>query len=187
MQHLGTKIEKLRCSKGLSIEDVSIKCDLTENQLLIIESGEAIPSLSVLIKICHCLEISIGTLLDGIEVEGVAVTRNGKRPEAINMSSGIHDDTANSLEFYSMAPTKSNRHMEPFIIYINRNDNKQELSSHEGEEFIYIISGELELTHGDTKTVVKEGDSVYYDSIIPHKICSISDKSKVIAVIYTPL
>jgi len=77
--------------------------------------------------------------------------------------------------------------MEPFIVTIEA-DAKQEKSTHEGEEFIYVMEGKLALEYGMDKETLNAGDSVYYDSIVPHCVLS-ADKNpvKILAVIYTPV
>jgi uncharacterized cupin superfamily protein len=79
--------------------------------------------------------------------------------------------------------------MEPFIIDVNPIDkNDFVLSTHEGEEFIYILNGTMELVYGKNKYLLNPGDSVYYDSIIPHHIHGYQgQKAKILAVIYTPV
>ena len=76
--------------------------------------------------------------------------------------------------------------MEPFIVDIAP-DAEQKKSTHEGEEFIYVISGNLALEYGSVSDALHEGDSVYYDSIVPHRVFSGDGKPvKILAVIYTP-
>ena len=78
--------------------------------------------------------------------------------------------------------------MEPFIIDIQPSESKEfTLSSHEGEEFIYVMEGELEIAYGKTTYNLKEGDSIFYDSIINHHVHGANGKAaKILAVVYTP-
>jgi quercetin dioxygenase-like cupin family protein len=77
--------------------------------------------------------------------------------------------------------------MEPFIVDIEH-DADQKMSSHEGEEFIHVLSGKLAMEYGSNKDVLHEGDSVYYDSIVPHRVFSSdSNPVRILAVIYTPV
>jgi quercetin dioxygenase-like cupin family protein len=76
--------------------------------------------------------------------------------------------------------------MEPFIVDIEPNAEQQK-STHEGEEFIYILSGKLALEYGSDSNVLNEGDSVYYDSIVPHRVFSADGNPvRILAVMYTP-
>ena len=60
--------------------------------------------------------------------------------------------------------------MEPFFIELNPEEGEHELSSHQGEEFIVVVSGSVVLQHGKDRHVLSAGDSLYFNSIVPHYI-----------------
>ena len=76
--------------------------------------------------------------------------------------------------------------MEPFIIDINptvETDFVQ--SSHEGEEFIYVLNGKIEIKYGKSVYTLSEGDSIYYDSVVDHHVHAAEDSpAKIMAVVY---
>jgi len=78
--------------------------------------------------------------------------------------------------------------MEPFVITIEPADTKQLLlSSHEGEEFIYVMEGVVKIIYGKDEYLLNEGDSIYYDSIVEHLVCAGNNQtSKILAVVYSP-
>ena len=78
--------------------------------------------------------------------------------------------------------------MEPFVIDINPEDKTEfNLSAHEGEEFIYVMNGEVEIEYGKEKYTLHEGDSIFYDSIVKHHVHGAPGKSaKILAVVYIP-
>jgi uncharacterized cupin superfamily protein len=78
--------------------------------------------------------------------------------------------------------------MEPFLIDIHPGSAQGvRPSTHEGEEFIYVLSGEIEVLYGKDIYRLKTGDCIYYDSIVPHHVHSARDaEAKVVAVIYAP-
>jgi glyoxylate utilization-related uncharacterized protein len=91
-----------------------------------------------------------------------------------------------ALSFYSLAKGKSGRSMEPFIVDVRPGSGSQQgLSTHEGEEFIYVLQGEVEIRYGSDNFRLVAGDSIYCDSIVPHHVGS-SAPAKVLAVIYAP-
>ena len=91
------------------------------------------------------------------------------------------------MEYHPLAKQKAGRHMEPFVIDINPSEEKEfQLSAHEGEEFIYVMSGEVEIAYGKETYQLKEGDSIY-DSIVKHHVHGAPGKSaKILAVVYIP-
>ena len=78
--------------------------------------------------------------------------------------------------------------MEPFIIDIQPSEEKEfTLSAHEGEEFIYVMEGVVEIAYGKTTYTLNEGDSIFYDSIVNHHVHGGNNKAaKILAVVYTP-
>ena len=78
--------------------------------------------------------------------------------------------------------------MEPFIVEINPTaDSDFVQSSHEGEEFIYVLSGTIEIRYGKNVYTLSEGDSIYYDSVVDHHVHSADDSpAKILAVVYAP-
>ena len=78
--------------------------------------------------------------------------------------------------------------MEPFLIDIDSaSSSGYLLSSHEGEEFLYVLEGTIEITYGKSKYVLEAGESIYYDSIVEHNVHAANDSTaKILAVVYTP-
>jgi len=185
---VGEKIKKLRKYKEISLEELSKNSGVKKDLIKEIEESEIVPSLAPLIKISRSLGVRLGTLLDDTIEEGPVIVREGKAGKVIHFS-GQEDETSEShLDFYSLGAGKVDRHMEPFIVQVEPQTDKFKVSSHEGEEFIYVLEGEIEIVYGKEKYHLKEGDSIYYDSIVPHHLHAKEDKqARILAVVYTPL
>ena len=184
---VGLRIKSIRESKSITVEQVAERSGLTLDQLERIESDKNLPSLSPLIKIARALGVRLGTFLDDSDNLGPVVCRRDNQPKGISFST----DTASShnyLNFFALAQTKAGRHMEPFLIDIDSaSDSDYQLSSHEGEEFIYVLEGVVEITYGKNTFVVNAGESIYYDSIVEHNVHAANQsKAKILAVVYTP-
>ena len=81
---------------------------------------------------------------------------------------------------------KKDREMEPFIVTLMPSGAKEELSAHTGQEFIYVMEGELEVILNDQKDILYPGDSIYYDSKVPHLVhCHGEKETIILAVLYT--
>ncbi len=78
--------------------------------------------------------------------------------------------------------------MEPFYIEIHPESGRdKKLSSHEGEEFIVVVSGEVEIIYGQETHVLKPGDSIYYNSVVPHNVSSRGNETaEIYAVLFFP-
>jgi transcriptional regulator with XRE-family HTH domain len=186
---VGSKIKRLRESKNISIEEISERSGLSIDQINSIENDQNLPSLGPLIKIARALGVRLGTFMDDNDALGPVVCRaeDRERDSSISFSNGAAD-ARKHMEYHPLAQQKAGRHMEPFVIDINPEDNPNfQLSAHEGEEFIYVMSGEVEIVYGKDTYSLKEGDSIFYDSIVKHHVHGAPGKSaKILAVVYIP-
>ena len=184
---VGKKIKSLRESKNISIDELSGRSGLTATQISSIEESENLPSLAPLIKIARVLGVRLGTFLDDNDELGAVITRKENKEGGISFSGGAVNDRAH-MEYFSLAGHKLGRHMEPFIIDIQSNKgDKFTLSAHEGEEFIYVLEGEVEVNYGKEVYSLTQGDSIFYDSIVDHHVHAKEGKSaKILAVVYAP-
>lgn len=185
-ENIPSKIKQLREAAGLSLEELAQAAGIEVRLLEQIERGEVSPSISILIKLARRMGVRLGTILDGIEGCAPAVTgRNRLQP---TVSAPATDDQGH-LNFHSLAPQKSDRNMEPFLINVEYTGcEKENFSTHEGEEFIYVLEGNIVIYYGSEKYTLGAGESIYYDSIVPHCITTPdrNSQAKVLAVTYTP-
>ncbi len=162
---------------------------LAEEQINRIENNVDIPSLAPLIKIARALGVRLGTFLDDQDEVGAVVCR---KEELNNSTISFSNNAMNArthMQYHSLSNSKADRHMEPFIIDIeNTEETNYELSSHEGEEFIFVMEGSVEIAYGKKTHVIEAGDSIYYDSIVPHHVHGYQGQAaKILAVVYTPI
>jgi len=187
-KNLGAKIKAYREFRMISLNDLAFKADLDVKQLERIEEKGVVPSLGHLIKITRALGVRIGTFLDDHGQIGPVVVKAGEEKAALSFST--KDDSArHHLSFYSLAQDKTGRHMEPFMIEMEpSNHSDYKLSSHEGEEFIYVLEGEVEINYGKELYHLHTGDSIYLDSVIAHNVHAAgNNKARVLGVVYYPL
>lgn len=186
-QNVGGKIRQLREMKNITVEDLATRCGLDSAQISKIEEDTIMPSLAPLIKIARGLGVRLGTFLDDNEELGPVVSRNNNRSASISFSND-NISARKHMEYFSMASQKAGRHMEPFIIDIEKSEDKNyKLSNHEGEEFIFVMEGNVEIVYGKETYILEKGDSIYYDSIVNHHVHAQDGKTaKILAVIYTP-
>jgi quercetin dioxygenase-like cupin family protein/DNA-binding XRE family transcriptional regulator len=185
---LGSKIKDYREFRQISRTELALKANLDENQLEYIEEKGIVPSLGHLIKITRALGVRIGTFLDDQDQIGPVIVRAGTGKSSMSFSTKS-ESTREHLSFYSLAQDKSGRHMEPFMIDIEPSAHSDyKLSSHEGEEFIYVLKGKVEINYGKELYLLNEGDSIYLDSIVAHNVhAAANQKAIILGVVYYPL
>jgi len=186
-QLIGRKISALRELKKIETEDLAHKTGLSVKQLNSIESGTSIPSLGVLIRVTRALGIRIGTLLDDTIKEGPAIIRSNEHRSTLSFSTSENENREH-LTFFSLAPNKAGRHMEPFIIDIIPNQkSKPSKSAHEGEEFIYVLEGMVTIHYGNDIFILESGDSIYLDSVVSHLVTTDTNKARILGIVYVPV
>lgn len=185
--NIGEKIRQFREMRMISIEDLAMNANLDVAQLRKIEDEGVIPSLGPLIRLARAMGVRIGTFLDDFGQVGPVVVKSGSEQSTISFASS-DPATRQHLNFYSLAADKAGRHMEPFIVDIQPGlESDYKLSSHEGEEFIYVLDGQVEINYGKEIYRLEKGDSIYYDSIISHNVHAGSDEpARILAIVYTP-
>jgi transcriptional regulator with XRE-family HTH domain len=185
---IGGKITTLRTSLGLSVDELAERSGCDASTITRLESGNVAPSLTPLIKLTRALGVRLGTLLDDETELGPIVTRRGDA-EAVSRLRDLETvSDAGVLGFFSLAAGKVARHMEPFLIDVQpAAAGEHKLSSHEGEEFLYVLEGAIDVEYGKETRTLAAGDSIYYDSIVPHQVRAADGASaKIIAVVYAP-
>ena len=186
---IGDKIKNIRESRNIGIEEVSERSGVSIEQIERIEGDIEIPSLAPLIKIARVLGVRLGTFLDDHDKLGPVVSRANENKDK-NAIRFTNDSTVTRkhMEYQSLSQDKAGRHMEPFLIDIEESEHTDfTLSSHEGEEFIYVLEGTVEIVYGKEKYILEAGDSIYYDSIVAHNVHAPKGvPAKILGVVYTP-
>ena len=180
---LGERIRSAREMRGLTLEDISSRTGIDVATLKGIESSEMAPPLGQLIRLGKALDMKMGYFISpGVDKpmtvvrkdQGKAIARYGKKKSQ-----------QYGYSYESLAPEKANRMMEPFIVTLMPTD-AEEFSSHDGQEFIFVLEGEMKVQVGDKVEFLKPGDAVYYDSTQPHLVKSATKtKARILAVLYT--
>ena len=192
IQHskVGSKIKAIRESKNLQVEEIAERSGLTQEQITSIENDENLPSLGPLIKISRALGVRLGTFMDDNDALGPAVMRAKDHCQGTSISFSNGSVAARRhMDYHPLASQMADRHMEPFIVDINPTDERTfQLSAHEGEEFIYVLEGEVEIEYGKERYVLGRGDSIFYDSIVNHHVHGVNGQpARILAVVYIPL
>ncbi len=185
---VGEKIKSLRENQSISVEELAERSGLSTEQIERIENNIDLPSLAPLIKIARVLGVRLGTFLDDQDEMGPVVCRKSEATDSISFSNNAIQSRKH-MEYHSLSKSKADRHMEPFIIDVTpTEDSDFVLSSHEGEEFIMVLEGTMEISYGKHTYLLEEGDTIYYDSIVPHHVHAYQGQAaKILAVIYTPV
>jgi mannose-6-phosphate isomerase-like protein (cupin superfamily) len=182
---VGEKIKLLREKKKLSLSDLADKSGFSSAVLSQIENHMISPPLGTIIKLAKALEVEPGYFFKEKPKSPYVIVRKDERLSVSRVAS--KDGVSYGYSYESLGADKKGRKMEPFIVTLDPNPVKKgSQSTHDGEEFIFVLEGEMEVTLGDHSDVLGFGDSIYYDSTIPHRVAAHGDApAKILAVLWT--
>lgn len=179
---LGERIREAREMRGLTLEDLSSRSGVSVDGLERVESNRAIPPLGQLVRLGKALEMKMGYFLSTGVDKPLSIVRADSRPRVARHGKKVSEQYGYVYE--SLAPEKSNRLMEPFIVTLTPTEFG-EFSSHDGQEFLFVLEGEIRAQVGKEVEVLRAGDSIYYDSTHPHLVKCYGEKpAKILAVIH---
>jgi len=182
--NVGKRVKDVRERKGLSLQDISSRTDIDTALLEQVENGKVAPPLGLIIKLAKALEMKMGYFISGEEDRAFAIVRRDDRKIVSRYDS--HKAKYYGYEYESLAPHKKDRHMEPFLVTLGPAGTEEERSTHDGQEFIFVLQGKMEVRLGDEIHFLEPGDSIYYDSTVPHLVkCHGDQGTKILAVLYT--
>jgi transcriptional regulator with XRE-family HTH domain len=182
--HIGGKIRELRKKAGFVLQDLSDRTGLSKSLLSQIEKEVISPPVATLLKISKALNVNIGFFFqDSDPDEKVVLVR---RDESKVIDSRYFGREESGYYYEALAYKKPKKYMEPFLVEFKRKRaEKLSYFSHEGEEFIYLLEGRLEFRTEDQHYLLYPGDSLYFESSIPHAYRALGRRNaKALTVVY---
>ncbi|UCF94426.1 MAG: cupin domain-containing protein [Desulfobacterales bacterium] len=172
---VGKRIKQARTGKKYTLDQVANETGFSIDYLKKIEAGREAPPVGTLLQLARALEIDSGFLL--------------REPEA-KLESRIkaHIKRTENYAYTTLTPGAENKHLKAFRVTIGaQQDHKGVDYHHEGEEFVYVLAGKIQVTVGEHVNTLAEGESLHFNSGIRHKLKNISDKrAELLVVIYSP-
>ncbi|MCQ2387372.1 MAG: XRE family transcriptional regulator [Clostridia bacterium] len=162
---IGEKIKDLRLSCELTQEELADRCELTKGYISQLENDLTSPSIATLIDILSALGTDLKEFFSDEESEEKVVFNKNEFVEKIT-----DEYTLNWL-----VPNAQKNAMEPVLMELNPNSSSDEDFPHEGEEFGYVIKGEIVLLLGKRRVKVKKGESFYFTANKVHQVLNKSE------------
>jgi quercetin dioxygenase-like cupin family protein len=175
LESIGQKIKKVRTKKKMPLDAMANETGFSIDYLKKIEAGKKIPPVGALLQIARALEIDSTFFL---------------REEASNLQKRVRAYTkrTDNYAYTTLTPGAENKHLKAFKISIEPLQDHEGVGyQHEGEEFVYVLQGSVEITVGEHVNILEEGDSLHFNSGIRHRMRNISDiRSDMLVVVYGP-
>jgi transcriptional regulator with XRE-family HTH domain len=162
---LGQKIRALRIERDMTLDDVVARSGLTRSWLSKVENFRVTPSLPALMEIARALRVPVTRLLEDLD----------RRPDFVLVKQGdgpriTRDREVSNIVYESLAHERPDRAMDPFVLTIPPGGGRSKALSHEGEEFLRVLSGRVEFHYGDGMHELEAGDSLYFNASTPHRL-----------------
>ncbi len=172
----GTMVRQLREARGWSAGELARKTGQTPDFVQQVETDQMSPPVAFILRMAQAMEVDPGTFLSKKEQAAI----RDRRAQA------YHQRTQN-YSYATLTPDAENSHLRAFMVTIEPFlAHKPVAYKHEGEEFIFVMSGELEFTLGSKVHVLKSGESIHFNSDVPHKLKNLSsEETQCLVVLYT--
>ncbi len=178
---LGTRIRKYREKLGLTQEQLALNAGLKPAFLDDVENDRVYPTIGTIIRLSRALGQRVGTFMDDQYLPDPIINRRSALREETDSTRGAKGH----YHYFPLGTGKTDRHMEPLYIRIEE-DEEKEMSSHEGEEFMAVMSGKIIIKYGTMEEILEKGDTVYYNSVVPHFVGAVDGPAEILAVLYVP-
>jgi transcriptional regulator with XRE-family HTH domain len=176
----GDMLRTIREKRGFSLDELAARTGIGRDALAQFEAGEFMPPLGQLIKLSKALSLRMADVISPGE-ESFTIVKSDQRLSFSRF--GKAREASYGYEYESLAARKKNRGMEPFIVTLHPS-GADKPSTHDGQEFIYVLEGEMEVMIEGTRDILKPGDAVYYDSTNMHLLKAHGGKpAKILAVL----
>ncbi len=172
LKEVAGRIKDLREAKGFTQEQLAKLTGVSVEDYKVLEMGETDFSFTFIYKCAKACGVEVVDLLEGTSttLSSFAITRKGE---------GLKILKQHGVEYNNLAPKFKDKLAEPFLVkfpYIPEEQNApMKLNSHNGQEFDVIVKGSLKVQVGDRVDVLHEGDSIFYNSLIPHGMIAVSE------------
>jgi len=167
--NIGERIKILRINQKRTLHEIAEASDLSRSMISKIENNKTVPSVAALVKIANALGTNISSLLESNEFLNAIITTKQKAEENLTTTD----------KGYSIYPYGSEYHekkMQPFLFVAKKGEVKFHELSHEGEEFIFIIRGQMKMQVGEVEYFLNTGDSLYFNCLQKHGIVPVTDE-----------
>ena len=172
----GKRLSRMRREKRVTLKGLANETGLNPKYITQIEKGELIPPVAVILQLSRALEIDSSILL-----------REEKRRAGRQSVEGYQKRTE-AYTYQTLTPEAQHKHLKAFKVLIDAKSVHKGVSyQHLGEEFIYVLKGNIEVMVGENRNVLTPSESLHFNSSIVHKLRNLSDeKAELLVVLYTP-
>lgn len=156
---IGSKIRSLRKERKMTIQELAERTGLTKSLISQVETSKATPSLGSLLAMAKALGSTLGHFFEDGEGEDTVIVKKANR-KAVRTNSNV--------TYFLLSPDLRNKKVEFLYVVFEKGGSTERLHSHEGEEYVLVLQGKVEIVFENESLMLKAGDSIFIDSQRPH-------------------
>ena len=171
---IGQRIKTFRTRKKITLDQLANETGYTIEYLKQIESGAEIPPVGTLLQISRALNIDSGDLL--------------KEQQTREQRADAFIKRTQNYAYTTLTPGAEHKHLKAFHILVKAKQSHTGVGyQHEGEEFVYVLKGHIEVSVGEHINRLEEGQSLHFNSGVQHHMRNVNDAdAELLVVVYNP-
>jgi quercetin dioxygenase-like cupin family protein len=171
---IGQRIRLARQERGLSVQELAHQAGCLDEYLEWVEDRQVEPPVALLIQLAKAMKLDSGTFLKFDDSQDRRLKEAAKRTE--------------HYSYRTLTPPEADKHLMAFSVTIPpKTAHKGVGYRHEGEEFVYVLSGEVEVTVDQEKTRLAEKESLRFNSNLDHHLSNPGDgETELLVILYLP-
>jgi transcriptional regulator with XRE-family HTH domain len=179
---VGAHVRAFRETMGMTVQQFAERTGFSSALLAQIENRMVSPSLGTLVKIANTFGTTVSSFIGGKEEREFSIVRKEDRSTVSRV--GLKEGGQSTYTYESLGAGKAGRKMEPFLVRLQPLSGPSTTrSAHDGEEFLYVLSGKVTVRLGNLSDDLEEGDCIYYNSTIPHQVHSADEREAIILAV----
>lgn len=175
IQPIGKRIRQIRLDKKITLDFMANETGLSKEMIKKIESGQKRPSVGILLQISRILHVDSSFLLKEME-------------EKVEKRTRAHTKRTDNYAYTPLTANAENKHLKAFKIVVEAEKKHDGVGfRHDGEEFVYVLEGDMEVRVGENVNRLKSGDSLHFNSGVKHDLRNVGKTdAQLIVVVYAP-
>ncbi len=181
-ERIGKRVRELRQARGLTLQDLADRAELSKSYLSRVETSSKAPPVSTLLALAQALGTTVGRLLGEEEAaDKISIVKKAGRPDV------TRDGTAFGYSYSSLIEGHPDKRLEAYVLTLPNDAGTYSHFEHKGEELLFVLSGKMAFSYGGVDYYLEEGDCAYFDSDVPHLGRAVGqEETQLLAVFFPP-
>lgn len=174
---LGGRLRELRLERDWTLDELAERSGLSKPFLSRLEGGSRQPSIAAILTLARVFAVSVGILFEPVSSDDSCIVVRAK-DAAVRQGRGIS---------YAAMSAGSRFSLQPMRVAVRADRVGDERFRHEGEEWLYVLSGRVKLSLGEREYIIESGDAAHFDSRLPHRLDALDGSDASVILVACPI